>query len=54
MNSWKQFSITNRKARQDFDGLGEHVWFLVPESGSLYVFMPLGFGAPETIGEAEP
>lgn len=27
MNSWKQFSITNRKARQDFDGLGELFFF---------------------------
>ena len=23
MNSWKQFSLINRKARQDFEGLGE-------------------------------
>ena len=30
MNSWKQFSITNRKARQDFDGLGELFFFYFP------------------------
>ena len=53
MNSWKQFSLTNRKARQDFEGLGELFSFLFPESGSIYFFMLLGFVAAETIGEGE-
>ena len=53
MNSWKQFSLTNRKARQDFDGLGELFSFLFPESGSIYFFMLLGLVAAETIGEGE-
>ena len=53
MNSWKQFSITNRKARQDFDGLGELFLFLFPESGSIYFFMLLGLVAAETIDEGE-
>ena len=53
MNSWKQFSLTNRKARQDFDGLGELFLFLFPESGSIYFFMLLGLVAAETIGEGE-
>lgn len=41
-----------RKARQDFDGLGELFSFLFPESGSIYFFMLLGLVAAETIGEA--
>ena len=53
MNSWKQFSLTNRKARQDFDGLGELFLFLFPESGSIYFFMLLGLVAAETIDEGE-
>ena len=53
MNSWKQFSLTNRKARQDFEGLGELFSFLFPESGSIYFFMLLGLVAAETIGEGE-
>ena len=53
MNSWKQFSLTNRKARQDFEGLGELFSFLFPESGSIYFFMLLGFVAAETIGKGE-
>ena len=53
MNSWKQFSITNRKARQDFEDLGELFSFLFPESGSIYFFMLLGLVAAETIGEGE-
>ena len=53
MNSWKQFSLINRKARQDFEGLGELFSFLFPESGSIYFFMLLGFVAAETIGEGE-
>ena len=53
MNSWKQFSLTNRKARQDFEGLGELFSFLFPESGSIYFFMLLSFVAAETIGEGE-
>ena len=54
MNSWKQFSLTNRKARQDFEGLGELFSFLFSESGSIYFFMLLGFVAAETIDEADP
>lgn len=42
-----------RKARQDFDGLGELFLFLFPESGSIYFFMLLGLVAAETIGEGE-
>ena len=42
-----------RKARQDFDGLGELFSFLFPESGSIYFFMLLGLVAAETIGEGE-
>lgn len=53
MNSWKQFSLTNRKARQDFEGLGELFSFLFPESGSIYFFMLLALVAAETIGERE-
>lgn len=53
MNSWKQFSLINRKARQDFEGLGELFSFLFPESGSIYFFMLLGLVAAETIGEGE-
>ena len=53
MNSWKQFSLTNRKARQDFEGLGELFSFLFPESGSIYFFMLLGLVAAETIDEGE-
>ena len=53
MNSWKQFSLTNRKARQGFDGLGELFLFLFPESGSIYFFMLLGLVAAETIDEGE-
>ncbi len=30
MNSWKQFSLTNRKARQDFEGLGVLFSFYFP------------------------
>ena len=41
-----------RKARQDFEGLGELFSFLFPESGSIYFFMLLGLVAAETIGEA--
>lgn len=53
MNSWKQFSLTNRKARQDFEGLGELFSFLFSESGSIYFIMLLGFVAAETIDEAD-
>lgn len=42
-----------RKARQDFDGLGELFLFLFPKSGSIYFFMLLGLVAAETIGEGE-
>lgn len=42
-----------RKARQDFDGLGELFSFLFPESGSIYFFMLLALVAAETIGEGE-
>lgn len=42
-----------RKARQDFEGLGELFSFLFPESGSIYFFMLLGLVAAETIGEGE-
>ena len=42
-----------RKARQDFDGLGELFSFLFPESGSIYFFMLLGLVAAESIGEGE-
>lgn len=42
-----------RKARQDFDGLGELFSFLFPESGSIYFFMLLGLVAVETKGEGE-
>ena len=42
-----------RKARQDFDGLGEFFSFLFPESGSIYFFMLLALVAAETIGEGE-
>ena len=45
--------LDNRKARQDFDGLGELFSFLFPKSGSIYFFMLLGFVAAETIGEGE-
>ena len=45
--------LDNRKARQDFDGLGELFSFLFPESGSIYFFMLLGFVAAETIGKGE-
>ncbi len=42
-----------RKARQDFEGLGELFSFLFPESGSIYFFMLLALVAAETIGEGE-
>lgn len=42
-----------RKARHDFDGLGELFSFLFPESGSIYFFMLLALVAAETIGEGE-
>lgn len=42
-----------RKARQDFDGLGELFLFLFPKSGSIYFFMLLALVAAETIGEGE-
>ena len=42
-----------RKARQDFEGLGELFSFLFPESGSIYFFMLLDLVAAETIGEGE-
>ena len=42
-----------RKARQDFEGLGELLSFLFPESGSIYFFMLFGLVAAETIGEGE-
>ena len=42
-----------RKARQDFEGLGELFSFLFPDSGSIYFFMLLSFVAAETIGEGE-
>ena len=42
-----------RKARQDFEGLGELFLFLFPKSGSIYFFMLLGLVAAETIGEGE-
>ena len=42
-----------RKARQDFEGLGELFSFLFPESGSIYFFTLLSFVAAETIGEGE-
>ena len=42
-----------RKARQDFDGLGELFSFLFPESGSIYFFMLLALVAAESIGEGE-
>lgn len=42
-----------RKARQDFEGLGELFSFLFPESGNIYFFMLLGFVAAETIDEGE-
>lgn len=42
-----------RKARQDFEGLGELFSFLFPESGSIYFFMLFGLVAAETIGEGE-
>ena len=42
-----------RKARQDFDGLGELFLFLFPKSGSIYFFMLLGLVAAESIGEGE-
>lgn len=42
-----------RKARQDFEGLGELFSFLFPESGSIYFFMLLGLVAAESIGEGE-
>ena len=42
-----------RKARQDFEGLGELFSFLFPESGRIYFFMLLGLVAAETIGEGE-
>ena len=42
-----------RKARQDFEGLGELFSFLFPESGSIYFFMLLGLVAAETIGKGE-
>ena len=42
-----------RKARQDFDGLGELFLVLFPESGSIYFFILLGLVAAETIGEGE-
>lgn len=45
--------LDNRKARLDFDGLGELFSFLFPESGSIYFFMLLGLVATETIGEGE-
>ena len=40
-----------RKARQDFEGLGELFSFLFPESGSIYFFMLFGLVAAESIGE---
>ena len=42
-----------RKARQDFEGLGELFSFLFPEFGSIYFFMLLALVAAETIGEGE-
>lgn len=42
-----------RKARQDFEGLGELFSFLFPESGSIYFFMLLALVAAETIGEGD-
>lgn len=42
-----------RKARQDFEGLGELFSFLFSESGSIYFFMLLALVAAETIGEGE-
>ena len=42
-----------RKARQDFEGLGELFSFLFPESGSIYFFMLLSLVAAETIDEGD-
>lgn len=42
-----------RKARQDFEGLGELFSFLFSESGSIYFFMLLDLVAAETIDEGE-